>query len=345
MVFDKCDVLVLGTGIAGLSFALKASKFSRVVMLTKKNDTESNTNYAQGGIAAVVDPSDNFESHIKDTIIAGAGLCHENAVNIMVQEGPDRIVELIQLGVDFTRSDEADNPFKLHLGREGGHSNRRIIHAADLTGKEIERALVEKVINNPNIELYENIQAIDLIVSIYEGRKICCGAVVLDCETGNVFNINTKITMLATGGLGAVYLHTTNPDIATGDGVAIAYRAGAVIANMEFIQFHPTTLYRPGAKSFLISEAVRGEGGILRLKDGTDFMKSYHHMASLAPRDIVARAIDAELKKSGDECVYLDVTKLKPEKIKSHFPNIYEKCLQFGIDITKEWIPIVPAAH
>lgn len=344
MIIDV-DVLVLGTGIAGLSFALRASEFGRVAVVTKKSDTESNTNYAQGGIAAVLDPKDSFESHIHDTLVTGAGLCHEDAVDILVKEGPERISELVDIGVRFTHAGRAANPMHLHLGREGGHSVRRIAHAADLTGREIERALVARVKGNHNIRVFEHDHAIDLISEKRGGRLVCLGAHVLDSETGDVMSIRARVTMLATGGLSRVYLHTTNPDIATGDGVAMAYRAGAVIANMEFIQFHPTTLCHPEARSFLISEAVRGEGGVLRLKSGETFMEKYHEMGCLAPRDVVARAIDSELKKNGDECVYLDVTHMGAEAIKEHFPHIHETCLSFGIDITKEWIPIVPAAH
>lgn len=341
--------MVLGSGIAGLSFALRASELGRVALVTKKSDTESNTNYAQGGIAAVMDPNDTFKSHIRDTHVAGAFICHNDAVEILVEEGPDRVRELIEFGARFTRSSSSPEPSRLDLGREGGHSARRIVHAADLTGREIERALVSQVKRNPDIRVFEHDHAIDLITEQVGDTTICHGAHVLDSETGDVMSFRAKVTMLATGGLSRVYLHTTNPEIATGDGVAMAYRAGAVIANMEFIQFHPTTLYvknpEPGARQFLISEAVRGEGGILRLKSGETFMEKYHEMACLAPRDVVARAIDSELKKSGDECVYLDVTHLDPEMIKGHFPHIYENCLAAGIDITKEWIPIVPAAH
>lgn len=344
MIIDV-DVLVLGTGIAGLSFALRASEYGRVALVTKKSDTESNTNYAQGGIAAVFDPNDSFEAHIRDTLVAGAFLCHEDAVEILVKEGPERVKELAALGVRFTHNRHPKSPVHFDLGREGGHSTRRIVHARDLTGREIERALVAKVKANNNIRLFEHDHAIDLIVEKSGGKIICRGAHVLDSETGDVMSFQAKVTMLATGGLGRVYLHTTNPEIATGDGVAMAFRAGAVVANMEFIQFHPTTLYHPKARSFLISEAVRGEGGVLRLANGETFMEKYHEQGCLAPRDVVARAIDAELKKSGDECVYLDVTHLDPELVKEHFPHIYETCLSVGIDITREWIPIVPAAH
>lgn len=339
MIIDV-DFLVLGSGIAGLSYALKASRTGRVALVTKKSDTESNTNYAQGGIATVFSPEDSFDLHIKDTLTSGAWLCHEDAVNILVTEGPERVKELVSLGVRFSKEHGA-----FALGREGGHSKRRILHAADLTGKEIERALVAQVKTRFNIKLFEHNIAMDLIVEERNGRTVCGGAHVLDEETGDVTTICSRITMLATGGLGKVYLHTTNPEIATGDGVAMAYRAGAVVANMEFIQFHPTSLHHPEARSFLISEAVRGEGGILRLKGGATFMDNYHELGCLAPRDVVAREIDAELKKSGEECVYLDVTHLGRERLMQRFPNIYDKCMSVGIDISRTWIPIVPAAH
>lgn len=345
MVTDV-DFLVLGSGIAGLSFALNVCRYGRVALITKKSDTESNTNYAQGGIASVTSKDDSFDLHIRDTHIAGAGLCHEDSVAILVREGPQYVRELVELGVRFTMETMPDGEVEFSLGREGGHSKRRILHAADLTGKEIERALIVQAKRQDNLRMFEHDFTIDLITDqTPDGKTICCGAYVLDTETEEVTTFRAKVTMLATGGCGNVYLHTTNPDIATGDGVAMAYRAGADIGNMEFIQFHPTTLYHPDAHSFLISEAVRGEGGILRLKDGSTFMENYHEMGCLAPRDIVARAIDAELKKSGEDHVYLDVTHIEAEKIKSRFPNIYHKCLTVGIDITKNWIPIVPAAH
>jgi len=345
MIIDV-DFLVLGSGIAGLSFALKVSEHGTVAVITKKSDTESNTNYAQGGIASVLADDDSFDLHIKDTLVAGAGLCHEDSVEILVKEGPERVAELVDLGVRFSKEVWRNGKIHLALGREGGHSRRRIAHAADLTGREIERALVANVKTVPNIRLFQHEIALDLIVeSVSDGRKSCRGAYVLDTETGDVSTFRAGVTILATGGLCKVYLHTTNPDIATGDGVAMAFRAGAKIANLEFIQFHPTAMYHPEAKSFLISEAVRGEGGILRLRDGSTFMENYHALGCLAPRDIVARAIDAELKKSGDECVFLDVTHLDPEHVKARFPHIYQTCLSFGIDITKQWIPIVPAAH
>lgn len=344
------DFLVIGSGIAGLFYALKVADHGRVVIITKKEKAESNTNYAQGGIASVFSSDDSYELHVQDTLNAGAGLCKREAVEIMVSEGPKKVGELIQLGVEFARTQNG----KLDLGLEGGHSRKRIVHAKDLTGREIEKALLEKVLSHPSVELFEHHVAIDLItehhlVGIDKSQKVdnihCWGVYALDVKTGKVKKFLSKVTMLATGGLGQVYLHTTNPVIATGDGIAMAYRAGAKIGNMEFIQFHPTTLYNSGSPSFLISEAVRGFGGILRTKKGEDFMKKYDPRGSLAPRDIVARAIDTELKKSGDEFVYLDLTHLEANKVKDRFPHIYEKCLEFKIDITKEPIPVVPAAH
>lgn len=340
------DFLVLGSGIAGLTFALNVSRRGKVALVTKKSDTESNTNYAQGGIASVMSAEDAYDLHIRDTQVAGAGLCHPDAVEILVKEGPGRVRELVEMGARFSMERDANGEMHFALGREGGHSRRRIVHAADLTGKEIERALIVQAKRQENIRMFEHDYAIDLITETRsDGKRICCGAYILDTETEEITAIRAKVTMLATGGCGRVYLHTTNPEIATGDGVGMAYRAGADVANMEFIQFHPTTLHHENARSFLISEAVRGEGAILRLKDSSTFMERYHEMGCLAPRDIVARAIDAELKKSGDECVYLDVTHLDSEHMRKRFPTIYQKCLSVGIDITKDWIPIVPAAH
>ncbi|MEO7714668.1 MAG: L-aspartate oxidase [Capsulimonas sp.] len=335
---QQFDYLVIGSGSAGLSFALRVCESGSVALITKKERTDSNTNWAQGGIAGVMGPDDDMELHVQDTLIAGAGLCNEEAVRVLVHEGPDSIRELISFGADFNRTPDGE----LSLGREGGHSRRRIIHTADLTGKEVEHTLVEAVRRHSNITVLEHHFAVDLIVQ--DGH--CCGAYVLDEAAGDVTPYIARATLLATGGAGQVYRFTTNPTIATGDGVAIAWRAGAEIANMEFIQFHPTSLFHPDAKSFLISEAVRGEGGILRRKDGTAFMAEYDpERKDLAPRDIVARAIDSEIKKTGDECVYLDVTHLSPQSIKDHFPTIYARCLSFGIDITTDWIPVVPAAH
>ena len=343
------DFLVIGTGIAGLSFAIKAAGLGSVAMVTKKEKTDSNTNMAQGGIAVVQDAMDQFEYHIHDTLTCGGGLSNERVVRFVVTEGPARIRELVQWGVEFTRS--STEPDQFDLGREGGHSMRRVLHAKDLTGAEIERALHEKISGEKNITLFENHIAIDLIMkSAVLGQKMeendrCLGAYVLDIEHNEVHVFRAKYIMLSTGGAGKVYLITTNPDIATADGIAMAYRAGAKIANMEFIQFHPTCLYHPDAKSFLISEAVRGEGGVLKLKNGMPFMDKYHPMKSLAPRDVVAKAIDTELKKSGDDYVTLDITHHKRAFLVSRFPNIYEKCLEFGIDIAKDPIPVVPAEH
>jgi L-aspartate oxidase len=345
----KTDFLVLGSGIAGLSFAIKAADLGAVAIVTKKEKFESNTNYAQGGIAAVHDRTDSFEEHIRDTLACGDGLCHDDVVRFVVAEGPDRIAELVQWGVEFTRA--GDDTSVYDLGQEGGHSKRRVLHARDLTGREIERALIDKTGDRKNIRIYENHIAIDLIMkSTLTGRKgtnrdQCLGAYVFDIQRKEVHTFRAKFVILSTGGAGKVYLITTNPDIATGDGIAMAYRAGAQVANMEFMQFHPTCLYHPDAKSFLISEAVRGEGGILRLKNGTSFMEKYHPMKSLAPRDVVAKAIDRELKVSGDDFVLLDMTHRDGDFIKNRFPHIYEQCLKYGIDMIKDPIPVVPAAH
>ncbi len=344
----QTDFLVIGSGIAGLSYALKVAEFGTVAIVTKKETAESNTNYAQGGIAAVFGGNDKFEFHIEDTMKAGGYLCHRDVVEMVVKEGPVRIQELIDIGVQFTQNGKG-----LDLGREGGHSHYRIVHAADLTGKEIERALLARISSHKNISIYENHISIDLITEHHlvgsEKRSHdsihCWGAYVLDSNGNTVKTFLASTTMLATGGAGHVYLHTTNPLIATGDGVAMAYRAGAKIANMEFIQFHPTTLYDSGSPSFLISEAVRGFGAILINSKGEPFMKKYDERGDLAPRDVVARSIDTELKKSGDECVYLDLSHLDPAKTKEHFPNIYQRCLQHGIDITGDRIPVVPGAH
>ena len=341
----KTDFLILGSGIAGLSLAIKLSTLGDVIIVTKKEKNESNTNYAQGGIAAVTDKTDSFEEHIQDTLTCGAGLCNKDVVEFIVREAPPRIQELIDWGVHFTKSES--NASLYDLGREGGHNRRRVLHAKDFTGQEIERALNEKVAQMKNVTIFENHIGIDLIIKKNDAsNKIdCLGAYVLDIHKGDVHTYIAKHTILCTGGAGKVYLITTNPDIATGDGLAMAYRAGAGMSNMEFIQFHPTCLYHPEAKAFLISEAVRGEGGILKLKSGEEFMDKYHPMKSLAPRDVVAKAIDSELKKSGDEYVLLDVTHLERDFIINRFPNIYQKCLDYGLDITSDPIPIVPAAH
>lgn len=341
---ENFDFLVLGSGIAGLSFALEAAKTGSVAVVTKKELAESNTNYAQGGIASVLSSIDSYESHIEDTLTCGAGLSHPDVVSLVVERGPDQIRKLINWGVEFTKGNRPSSPFD--LGREGGHSHRRIVHSGDMTGREIERALLERVRNNKNIHLFENHYAVDLLARPTGpiGGVSCFGAYVFS-PSSKIIPFVAKYTCLATGGAGKLYLYTSNPDIATGDGIAMAYRAGARIANLEFMQFHPTCLYHPFAKNFLISEAVRGEGGVLRLKSGKTFMEKYHPMGSLAPRDIVARAIDAEMKLSGDDFALLDISHKEADFIKNRFPGIYNKCKEFGIDITTDPISIVPAAH
>jgi L-aspartate oxidase len=347
----KTDFLVIGSGIAGLSFALKAAKKGKVLVLTKVNADETNTKYAQGGIAAVFDPeTDSFEKHINDTLIAGDGLCDREIVEIVVKEGPDRIRGLIEYGANFDKQDDGD----YDLTREGGHSAKRILHYKDITGWEVERTLLEEVSRNPNIEILTHYYAIDLITQHHLGEEVtrerndttCFGIYALDIETGNVETILSKMTLMASGGAGHIYASTTNPVIATGDGIAMVYRAKGRIRDMEMMQFHPTSLYNPDEyPSFLITEAVRGEGGILRDKTGHEFMYDYDERGNLAPRDIVARCIDAEMKKAGDPNVWLDITHKPKEMILDHFPNIYEKCLSIGIDISKDLIPVVPAAH
>ncbi|MBI5483343.1 MAG: L-aspartate oxidase [Deltaproteobacteria bacterium] len=341
----ESDFLVIGSGIAGLSYALQAADHGNVAIVTKRDISESATKYAQGGIASVFSAEDSFDAHIEDTLVAGAGICHEDVVRMVVEEGPQTIRNLIEWGVKFTT-----NGTVYDLTREGGHSARRILHAEDITGREIERALVEEVSRHPNIKIYEHHIAIDLVTSAKTERRQleqnrCLGAYVLDINNDRVITFSSKITLLASGGAGKVYLYTCNPDVASGDGVAMAYRAGATIANMEFMQFHPTTLFHPLAKSFLISEAVRGEGAILRRRDGTAFMEKYHHLKDLAPRDIVARAIDNEMKTSGDDCVFLDITHEPADVVRNRFPNIYQTCMEFGLDMTSQWLPVVPAAH
>ncbi len=336
------DFLVLGSGIAGLSFALRAAEFGDVLVVTKRSLNESATGSAQGGVAAVIDPADSVELHARDTHLAGAGMCRAEAVDLCVRKGPEALKWLIGLGANFTAAQGGE----LDLGREGGHSARRVAHAGDVTGAEIQRALIESVCRHPRIEILEWHMGVDLIVDSRLGKPDrCVGAYVLDEQTGDVIRLLSRSTVLATGGAGKVYLYTSNPDVATGDGVAMAYRAGAEIANMEFFQFHPTVLFEPRAKSFLISEALRGEGAVLRLPSGEAFMRRHHELEDLAPRDVVARAIDYEMKRTGSEHVLLDITAKSASFIKDRFPNIHACCAQYGIDITSDPIPVVPAAH
>lgn len=339
------DVVIVGSGLGGLSVALNLAQTSRVALIAKRALSDGASDWAQGGIAAVLDSADSVDAHVQDTLVAGAGLCDETATRYIVEHSRAAIDWLIEQGVPFTRDDSAELGF--HLTREGGHSHRRIIHAADATGHAVMATLIERVRTHPNITLFENHVAIDLITSDRLGlsERRCHGLYVLDQQSGRTMTLSAPHTVLATGGAGKVYLYTTNPDTSTGDGIAIAWRAGCRVANMEFIQFHPTCLYHPYAKSFLISEAVRGEGGLLRLPDGTRFMPAHDERAELAPRDVVARAIDFEIKKRGIDCVYLDITHQPETFIQEHFPNIYARCKEFGIDITRQWIPIVPAAH
>jgi L-aspartate oxidase len=338
------DHLVIGSGIAGLTFALKlAQRGRKVLVVTKKERHDSSTNRAQGGIAAVLDPGDSFAKHIEDTLIAGAGLCHADTVRIMVEEGPARVAELIDLGVRFSRNEDRSS---LSLGMEGGHSHRRIAHAADLTGAAIEEALVAACNANPNLELRANHVALELIRAPgSNGRQRCQGAILLDHPSHRVIAVLARTTLLCTGGCGRIFQRTTNPPIATGDGIAMAFRTGVPIANMEFIQFHPTALITDSADSFLISEAVRGEGGSLRTRDGERFMHRYDDREELAPRDIVARAIDSELKARHDPYVLLDVTHFPPAAFRRRFPNIHSRLLRYGIDPEREGIPVAPSAH
>ncbi|MEZ5084617.1 MAG: L-aspartate oxidase [Bacteroidales bacterium] len=346
----KVDFLVIGSGIAGLSFALKVAKYGKVCVVTKDKADETATKYAQGGIAAVMYSPDTYEKHIQDTLIAGDELCNEKIVRITIEESTERVKELIEWGTQFDKTESG----KFSLGKEGGHSESRVLHHKDSTGSEIIRALLKEVRNHPNIELLEKHFTIEILSQHHLGIGVsrgtpgikCFGAYVLCPESGEVLTILAKKTLLATGGAGNVYSTTTNPEIATGDGIAMAYRAKATIENMEFVQFHPTSLYNPEEKpSFLISEALRGFGAVLRTRSGEDFMKKYDSRESLAPRDIVARAIDKELKQSGDDYVYLDTTHLNKNELIKNFPTIYAKCLSIGIDILKEKIPVVPAAH
>lgn len=353
----KSDFLIIGSGVAGLLFALKVAEFGTVSLVTKKKASESNTNYAQGGIAGVFGGLDSFDQHIEDTLSSGDGLCNREVVDRVVKEGPGRIRELIDLGVSFNIKGNAPSDGAepdLDLGREGGHSHNRIVHSQDMTGREVEKVLLNQLKQHDQISLFEDHIAVDLIIYSTRMKRghvttthedFCCGAYVLDRENSQVKTFNSKITLLATGGAGKVYLYTSNPDIATGDGIAMGYRAGARVANLEFVQFHPTCLYHPDAKNFLISEAVRGEGGRLIDASGKPFMQQYDPRKDLACRDVVARAIDTELKKSGEESVFLDISRKDPAFIKKRFPNLYKNCKKFGFDMTRDPVPVVPAAH
>ncbi|NOT33950.1 MAG: L-aspartate oxidase [Candidatus Eisenbacteria bacterium] len=340
------DILILGSGIAGLTLALRAAAHADVLIMTKKGDRDSNTQYAQGGIAAVFERGDSFAAHARDTLTCGAGLCHSDVVRAVVEEAPDRVRELDALGVGFNRTGRG-----FALGREGGHSRRRIVHATDATGRAIELTLLDRVRQHPRIQLVEGALAVDLILESRlrgrhpGGRDQCWGAYVMDRETLRIHPVTARATVLATGGCGKVYLYTTNPDIATGDGLAMAYRAGVPLANLEFVQFHPTCLYHPLAKSFLLTEALRGEGAVLRTLDGKRFMSRYHRDAELAPRDTVALAIDREMKRRGDSHVLLDITHRPARQIRARFPNIVAALGRFGLDLAREPIPVVPAAH
>ncbi len=346
----KTDFLVIGSGAAGLAFALKAAEHGHVTIVTKGEMVECNTNYAQGGICSVTYEPDTFEKHIHDTMVCGAGICDPEAVDLVVRRAPELIADLIAWGTRFDKTPDG----RFELNREGGHSEHRILHHKDLTGAEIERALIQSVRQHPNITVLEHHFAIDLLTQHHLGEFVtrhtrglaCFGAYVLDMDSGRIETMLSRFTVVATGGCGNIYGTTTNPIVATGDGIAMCHRAKAMISNMEFIQFHPTSLYNPGERpSFLITEAMRGFGAILRLSNGKEFMDKYHPMRSLAPRDVVARAIDREMKRNGEEFVYLDVTHKDADAIRNHFPNIYEKCLSLGIDITKDYIPVAPAAH
>ncbi len=342
------DFIIIGSGAAGLSSALHACEHGRVALITKRGALDSNSNWAQGGIACVTSEQDSIEQHVSDTLIAGAGLCHEDAVRVIVTEGPARVEELVKWGVDFDHREAPDGHLEFDLTKEGGHSRRRVLHAADATGREMTEKLLAAVRTKENITLLENHFAIDLITTgklgyVSEDRVL--GLYVLNEETREVLTMRSDRVVLATGSCGRVYLYTTNPRVATGDGVAMAWRAGATVANMEFIQFHPTCLYHPEKRSFLITEAMRGEGARLIGADGKEFMQNYDSRGSLAPRDIVARAIDHEIKRTGGPCVYLDISHKPADFIVAHFPNIHKACLEVDIDITKQPIPVVPAAH
>ena len=353
----SCDYLIIGSGIAGLFAALKAAPYGKVLVVTKRRADECNTKYAQGGIACAVTAADSLDAHVADTLQAGAGLCHEDVVREIVAAGPARIRDLLDLGMHFTRRGElsetiaAEEAQAFDLGREGGHSRRRVLHSGDVTGRELISVLLDRCRQDARIEILEDHMAIDLISTRHvewQGENSCLGAYVMDRGTHRILTVLSRFTFLASGGAGKAYLYTSNPDIATGDGVAMAYRAHAEISSMEFFQFHPTCLYHPQAKSFLISEAVRGEGGVLKARRGGDtvpFMGDYHPMESLAPRDIVARAIDAEIKRSGHPCVYLDIRQRSERFLQRRFANILAKCRELGVNMASDLIPVVPAAH
>lgn len=349
-MIKKYDFLVIGSGIAGMSFALKVAHKGKVAIMCKTQMEEANTHYAQGGVAAVTKPTDNFEDHVVDTLIAGDGICNEKVVRKVVEGAPAQIKQLVEWGVDFDKN--ASGEFDLH--KEGGHSDFRILHHKDNTGEEIQDSLIQTVKNHPNIDVYDQHFAIEIITQHHLGQVVkhttpnieCYGAYVLDIRTNHVHTFLSKVTMIATGGIGNIYQTTTNPPVATGDGISMVYRAKGLVQDMEFVQFHPTALYHPGDRpSFLITEAMRGYGGILRNKKGEAFMERYDSRGSLAPRDVVARSIDNEMKKTGDECVFLDVTHKDPDVTRREYPTIYNKCMSYGIDITKEYIPVAPAAH
>ena len=345
---QQFDVLIIGSGLAGLTVALKIASEKKVCLVSKRKINDNSSSWAQGGIAAVLTNDDSIEAHIQDTLIAGAGLCDQEVTRQVASHARETVEWLIAQGVPFTREDDNSG---YHLTREGGHSHRRIIHAADATGHAVQKTLAEQVLSHPNITVLEDHIAVDLITSRNAGINTeednveCLGAYVLDNTSGKVMTIAAQQTVLATGGTGKVYLYTTNPDVSTGDGVAMAWRVGCRVANMEFVQFHPTCLFHPKAKSFLITEVVRGEGGILKLPDGSRFMQKHDPRGELAPRDVVARAIDFEMKKRGLDCVFLDISHKPADFVISHFPTIYRRCMELGIDITKEPIPVVPAAH